>query len=87
MKDPMKPFEGKVFTSVDEGYNVMVYRTPGELQERLLKLGKFFDSDGNSLVPYEMLDILEEKSTLSLHEKDDDDDGIMYDWSYRVEVH
>lgn len=87
MKDPMKPFEGKVFTSVDEGYNVMVYRTPRELQERLLKLGKFFDSDGNSLVPYEMLDILEEKGTLSLHEKDDDDDGIMYDWSYRVEVH
>lgn len=87
MKDPMKPFEGKVFTSVDEGYNVTVYRSPRELQDRLLKLGKFFDSDGNSLVPYEMLDILEEKCILRLHEYSDEDGEVMYDWSYRVEVH
>ena len=86
MTNPMSPFEGKVFTSVDEGYSVLLYRTPRDLQNRLLNVGKFFNVDGNSLVPYEMLDILEEHGILRLYEKDDN--GVLnHDWSYRIEVH
>lgn len=86
MKNPMMPFEGKMFTSVDEGYSVLLYRTPRELQYRLLNVGKFFNVDGNSLVTSEMLDILEEHGILHLYEKADD--GVLnHDWSYRVEVH
>lgn len=86
MTNPMNPFEGKIFTTVDEGYDVNVFRTAKSLQHGLLNCGKFFDEDGNSLVPYEILDILIEKRIIRLYEKDSY--GVLSsDWVYRVEVH
>lgn len=69
MKDPMNPFEGKVFTSVDEGYNVTVYRTPKELQNRLLNLGKFCGDSNEDLSTIDIMIVLEKKGCNSFVRK------------------
>lgn len=86
MKNPMMPFEGKIFTSVDEGYNVTVYHTPKNLQDRLLKLGEFCNSSDVIMTPVQIMKELERTGVVRLYERDDYG-NTSSDWSYRVEVH
>lgn len=82
----MKALKGKVLTSVDEGYNVMVYLTPKEITDKLLSLGTYFTRTHEALSTEQILTALIEKGFVYLYEEDDEGDLSDY-WVYRVETH
>lgn len=82
----MKALKGKVLTSVDEGYNVMVYLTPKEITSKLLELETYYTRDGEELSTEQILTKLSETGYAYLYTKDDYD-YLSNDWVYRVETH
>lgn len=82
----MKALKGKVLTSVDEGYNVMVYLTPKEITSKLLKLETYYTRDGEELSTEQILTKLAETGYVYLYTKDYYD-YLSNDWVYRVETH
>lgn len=82
----MKALKGKVLTSVDEGYNVMVYLTPKEITSKLLELETYYTRDGEELSTEQILTKLAETGYVYLYTKDDYD-YLSDDWVYRVETH
>jgi len=82
----MKALKGKVLTSVDEGYNVMVYLTPKEITSKLLELETYYTRDGEELSTEQILTKLAEVGYVYLYTKDYYD-YLSNDWVYRVETH
>lgn len=82
----MKALKGKILTSVDGGYNVMVYLTPKEITDKLLSLGKYFTRIHAELSTEQILAELADKGFVYLYEEDDEG-YLTDDWVYRVETH
>jgi|AGFT01.1.fsa_nt_gi hypothetical protein len=82
----MKSLKDKILTSVDEGYNVMVYLTPDEIKRKLLNLDTYYSRSGEELSTEQILKSLDETGFVYLYTKDDYD-FLSDDWVYRVETH